>query len=80
MSFADEVKRNSGRGPGSVCAVATALLQLNDGLRAEVVAVISSPAYTSSAIVKALKAHGVDIAEQSMSRHRREACRCSRTT
>ena len=79
MSFADEVRAN-GRSAGTSCTIAIALATLDPELRAEVAAVISSPAYTSSAIVRALKARGVEVAEQAMSRHRREGCRCSRTT
>lgn len=79
MSFADEV-RASGRGPGTACTIAVALGAVDEELRAEIVAVINSPAFTSSAIVRALKARGIEVAEQAMSRHRREACRCSRTT
>lgn len=79
MSFADEV-RASGRGPGTTCTIATALLEVDIELRTEIEAVIASPAYTSSAITRALKARGIEVAEQAMSRHRREACRCSRTT
>jgi len=79
MSFADEVRQVKGRGAGVICTVASVLAQLDDDLRAEVVAAISSPAYTSAAIARALKARGVEVSEWSMSRHRREACQCSRT-
>lgn len=81
MSFADEVRASSGRGPGTTCTVAMMLAEIDDAeLRAEITAVIGSPAYTSSAIARALKARGFAIAETTMGRHRREACRCSRTT
>ena len=79
MSFADEVRAN-GRKAGTACTIAIALDTLDPDMQAEVAAVISSPAYTSSAIVRALKSRGVEVSEQAMSRHRREGCRCSRTT
>jgi len=79
MSFADEVRAN-GRKAGTACTIAIALDTLDPDMQAEVVAVINSPAYTSSAIVRALKSRGVEVSEQAMSRHRREGCRCSRTT
>jgi len=79
MSFADEV-RSSGRAPGSECAVAKMLAEIDDKLAAEIAAVIGSPAYSTSAIARALKARGLDASEASVGRHRREACRCSRTT
>ena len=79
MSFADEVRAN-GRASGTACTVAIILETLDAELRSEVAAVISSPAYTSSAIVRALKARGVEVSEQAMSRHPPERCRRSRTT
>ena len=78
MSFADEVKAN-GQLPGGRCAVGQMLATVDDDLRTEIVAVIESAAYSSSAIARALKARGHDITENSVGRHRREGCRCSQT-
>lgn len=79
MSFADEVA-GAGKAPGGRCMVADMLEGLDDDLAAEVRQVIADPRYATSAIVRALKARGLQASEPSMGRHRREACRCSRTT
>ena len=79
MSFADEVRRN-GRRPGGECLVALMFAEVDEQTAAEIAAVIGSPAYSTSAIVRALKARGLNASEASLGRHRREACRCSRTT
>lgn len=75
MGLRDDILAES-RSPGARCRVEVILADMEAFDREQLLEVINDPSVSSSAISRYLKKTGTEIAEGSISRHRRGGCRC----
>lgn len=67
-----------GHTKGPRCSVAVLLDSMTAEDRAELVDVLEQERFAGSDICRALRARGIDIASDVVSRHRRKDCKCPR--
>lgn len=72
--LADIAAQASVKGPR--CSVALTLLSMTDEDATDLRAALVNPAFTTSAIARALKNRGIPLTEHPIQRHRRGACQC----
>ena len=63
---------------GTHCSVGVTLAKLDADRAALLRAALDEPSLQSAAIVRTLKKWGVDVARDSVGRHRNGVCRCGR--
>lgn len=76
MGLLDEMKELAAK--PTPCTIQTISEQLDEGDRADLIAAFADPSVPYRAIVEALRARGFKIGGDTVAKHRKGTCACSR--